>query len=172
MNSAPILNPIGSRSVQELQPLSFAVSATDTLDIPANALTFSASNLPAGAAFNPVTGQFLWAPTEAQGPADYSVTFTVTDHGVPRLADSETVTITVIEPPRPVTVSGVEVRDGQFRFTFDAQPGKTYLVQAKNNLEDPVWVDLQAIPASQSSVEFTAPPAGSGNRYYRVITIE
>ena len=106
------------------------------------------------------------------GTGAYAITFTATDDGVPPLSGSETVTITVVEPPRPVTVSGVEVRDGQFRFTFAAQAGKTYLVQAKNNLDDPVWIDLLVIPAPPSTVEFAEPLPGTGTRYYRVITSE
>ena len=67
-------------------------------------------------------------------------------------------------------LSSPEVRDGQFRFTFAAQPGKTYLIQAKNHLDDPVWVGVQEIPASQSTAEFSETLPGTDARYYRVIT--
>jgi hypothetical protein len=133
-------------------------------------LTLSANPLPSSATFDPASGLFLWTPTEAQGPGTYQITFTVTDDGIPPRSDAESITITVIEPPRPVTLSSFEVRDGQFRFTFAAQPGKTYLVQAKNSLDDPAWVDLSTLPAPPALVEFIEPFPGTGTRYYRVIT--
>ncbi|MDH5641700.1 MAG: PKD domain-containing protein, partial [Nitrospira sp.] len=47
-----------------------------------------------GATFNATTREFVWTPTEVQGPGSYAVTFTVTD-GV--VTTSETITITVNE---------------------------------------------------------------------------
>ena len=107
---------------------------------------------------------------KARAQGSYPVTFTATDDGIPPQSDAESITITVIEPPRPVIVSGVEVRDGRLRFTFAAQPGKTYLVQAKNSLDDPVWIEVPDIPAPPALVEFAEPLPGIGARYYRVIT--
>jgi hypothetical protein len=169
VNAAPLLAPIGNRTVTAPQPLAFTITASDPNDIPANALTLSAATLPLGATFDPSTGTFAWTPSEAQS-GSFNVTFTSTDDGVPPLSDTETITITLIEPPRPVTLSSLEVRDGQFRFTFAAQPGKTYLVQAKNHLDDPAWVNLREIADGQTIAEFTEPLTGSGTRYYRVIT--
>src|SRR5437773_1567450 len=52
---------------------------------------------PAGAAIDASSGAFPWTPTEAQGPADYSVTVRVTDDGTPALSAHETLTIHVSE---------------------------------------------------------------------------
>src|SRR5439155_14961 len=52
---------------------------------------------PAGAAIDPATGVFGWTPSEAQGPADYSVTVRVTDDGTPALDASRTLAIHVGE---------------------------------------------------------------------------
>ena len=75
-NSPPILsvpNPTGSEGV----PLTFQVSATDP---DGDTLTYSASNLPTGATFDPATRTFSWKPTSAQGgPNPYLVQFTVSD---------------------------------------------------------------------------------------------
>jgi len=94
-NSAPLLATIGTKSVDELTSLQFAVSATDA-DFPGDALIYIAADLPPGATFDPATGVFAWTPTESQ-QGQYVVTFTATDDGTPRLADSEAVTITVRE---------------------------------------------------------------------------
>src|SRR5207249_1099674 len=97
VNTAPVLAAIGDKSVNEGGTLSFTASATDA-DVPANALTYSlATAAPAGAAIDANSGAFSWTPTEAQGPADYSVTVRVTDNGSPALDAHETLTIHVGE---------------------------------------------------------------------------
>jgi putative cell wall-binding protein len=91
-NSAPVLDPIVDKTVDELTQLAFTVSATDADGDP---LTYSATGLPSGAAFNPATRTFTWTPSEAQGPGTYTVTFVVSDGRGG--TDSEPVTITVAE---------------------------------------------------------------------------
>ena len=85
-NRAPTLNPIGNKQVNENQLLQFTISGSDP---DGNALTFSASNLPAGATF--VGQTFSWVPDFLQA-GTYFVTFTVSDGS---LTDSETIIITV-----------------------------------------------------------------------------
>ncbi len=85
-NSAPVLQAIGAKSVSENSLLSFSISATDA---DGDAITYSAANLPAGAAFS---GQgFSWTPNDTQS-GSHQVTFSASDGQV---QDSEIVTITV-----------------------------------------------------------------------------
>jgi hypothetical protein len=94
-NAPPVLDPIGSKSVQEGSLLTFTATASDP---DANALTFSLdSGAPAGAAINPTTGVFSWTPTEAQGPQTFNFTVRVTDNGSPSRSDFETISVTVGE---------------------------------------------------------------------------
>ena len=103
-NAVPTVDPIGAKSVDEEQLLTFSVSGTDS-DDPVQTLTYSASGLPTGAAFDAGTRTFTWTPTEAQGPGDYDVTFTVTDNGTPAQSGSEIVRIHVNEVNKaPVAV--------------------------------------------------------------------
>ncbi|MEA5074840.1 MAG: cell wall-binding repeat-containing protein [Coriobacteriia bacterium] len=96
-NTAPVLTPIGAKSVAEGTQLAFTASATDA-DIPANALTFSlGAGAPAGAAIT-AAGAFTWTPTEAQGPGSYPITIRVSDG---ELTDSETITVTVTDSGTP-----------------------------------------------------------------------
>jgi parallel beta-helix repeat protein len=95
INVAPVLDPVGDQSVDELSLLSFTAAASD-VDVPANTLTFSLSGAPAGASMT-AGGDFTWTPTEAQGPGSYVFDVVVTDDGTPNLADSETITVTVGE---------------------------------------------------------------------------
>jgi len=86
-NSPPVLGAIGNKNATVGNQLSFQVSATDA---DADALTYSASNLPAGATFNPGTRTFSWTP--AQAGTHPNVHFEVTDGTA---SDSENIMITV-----------------------------------------------------------------------------
>ena len=84
VNQAPVLNAIGSQSVDELDLLSITPGATDA-DLPANTLTFSLGTPAAGCGF-PIAagaavtaGVFTWTPTEAQGPGTYCARVVVSD---------------------------------------------------------------------------------------------
>lgn len=97
-NTPPVLGAIGNKAINELTPLSFTATATDS-DLPANTLTFSleagvGGSVPAGASINPTTGEFSWTPTEAQGPGVYTFNIKVSD-GIS--SDSETITVNVAE---------------------------------------------------------------------------
>jgi hypothetical protein len=96
VNDAPVLGAIGDQTVDELVPLTFTATATDS-DLPADTLTFTldAASIDLGMSIDANTGVFSWTPTEAQGGLTPSVTITVTDNGAGHLTDSETFTITV-----------------------------------------------------------------------------
>ncbi|MCB9940976.1 MAG: tandem-95 repeat protein [Planctomycetaceae bacterium] len=102
INVAPILAPIGDKSVNEETTLSFTALAADA-DLPANQLTFSLEGAPTGASITS-GGVFSWTPTEEQGPNAYTFTVVVTDNGSPNLTDSETITVTVAEANKSPTV--------------------------------------------------------------------
>jgi len=93
VNTAPILNSIGGKNVNEDEPITFTVTATDQ-DLPADTLTFSLDAAPAGATIDETSGVFTWTPSEGQDAGDYNATISVTDGN---LSDSETITITVSE---------------------------------------------------------------------------
>src|SRR3990170_8004817 len=101
VNSAPLLDTIEAKIIDEEQPYSFTFTADDS-DIPANGLTFSLTDysptdtVPAGAAIT-AEGAFSWTPTEAQGPGVYIFNVKVCDDGNPVLCDEKPVTVTVDE---------------------------------------------------------------------------
>ena len=91
-NLAPVLAPIGAKSVTVATLLAFTATATDP-DLPANTLTFSLdAGAPAGATIGAGTGVFNWTPAAA---GSFPVTVRVTDNGTPALSGSEAITITV-----------------------------------------------------------------------------
>jgi VCBS repeat-containing protein len=135
VNEAPVLASIGDRSMDEGTLLTFTVAASDA-DRPAQALFFSASDLPAGATFDPQTRIFSWTPTEAQGPGTYSVTFQVSDGA---LADSKTVKITVAE----VNTAPVAADDA-----YTADEDNTLIITAAGVLGNDIDGDGNALTAA------------------------
>ncbi len=90
-NHPPLLSPIGNKTSTVGQALTFTVSA---IDQDGDALTYAASNLPQGAAFNASTHTFSWTPAAA---GTYSgIIFSVTDNKSAPV--SETISITVNNP--------------------------------------------------------------------------
>lgn len=88
LNRAPVLSPLGHKSVVVGQNLDFTVSVTDP---EGDSVALSADNLPPGATFSPATGQFHWQPSTAG--TSHSVTFTAAQSGGVALTDSELITI-------------------------------------------------------------------------------
>ncbi|MBM3847369.1 MAG: hypothetical protein FJ405_13940, partial [Verrucomicrobia bacterium] len=124
-NTAPTLNPIGSKAVAERSRLMFDATASDTEDAVAKLIFSLAPGAPDGAAITP-EGRFTWRPTEAQGPGVFPVTIRVNDGGSPSLQTSENIQITVREINLPPVFPS---------------PGTRY-VKAEENLSFATGVDL------------------------------
>jgi hypothetical protein len=88
-NRPPVLGSIGNKTVNEMQTLTFIISATDPDGDP---LTYSASSMPSGAVFNPASRTFTWTPSYHQAGSYPGVIFRVADSTA---NDTETITITV-----------------------------------------------------------------------------
>lgn len=103
-NNAPVLDPIGNRTVNEGELIEFTVNATDSDN---DSLTYSANNLPLGASFNVSTGLFSWTPSYNQEGNYADIEFTVTDNGDPMELDTELIMISVGNVNRPPVFAGV-----------------------------------------------------------------
>jgi large repetitive protein len=91
VNTAPVLDPIGGKSVTEGDLLTFTATTVDS-DLPANSLSYSLVGAPVGASINPTTGVFTWTPATGTAPATFTFNVKVSDG---ELTDSETVSVTV-----------------------------------------------------------------------------
>lgn len=101
VNDAPTLTAIGNKSVNENALLSFSISGND---VDGDTLTYSASNLPSGATFNPATHIFSWTPSFVQAGSYPNVQLSVSDTS--SASSSENITITVNNVDRaPVLAS-------------------------------------------------------------------
>ena len=117
-NTPPVLAPIGAKSIAESSVLTFTLSASDA---DGDTLTYSASNLPTGASFNPNSRRFSWTSTYAQ-VGSYNVTFSVND-GNGGTA-SETVSITVSSVNRDPVLGAIGnksvIENSALAFTLSA----------------------------------------------------
>ncbi|NOS69891.1 MAG: hypothetical protein HOP33_08165, partial [Verrucomicrobia bacterium] len=78
VNVAPVFSALPtSHTIAELATLMVTNKATDA-DIPANLLTYSLQNPPAGATID-ANGVITWTPTESQGPSTNTITTVVSD---------------------------------------------------------------------------------------------
>ena len=81
---SPVLTAPSTETVVQTSTLTFSVTAIDS-SIPTPTLTLSANQLPPNSSFatvqgvSPVSGTFTWAPTTADSPGKYTISFTVTD---------------------------------------------------------------------------------------------
>ena len=99
VNQPPTLANISDQSLNELETLTVATSATDP---EAGSLTYQLTQFPAGASIDS-SGVVSWTPTEAQGPSTNAFTVQVADNGTPPLTDSKSFTVVVNEVnTRPV----------------------------------------------------------------------
>lgn len=163
-NDAPVFIPVTPTTVNadKHETVSFTLNAFDQ-DIPAQILTYSALNLPAGATLNPTTGAFSWTPSQAQGGEHYFVKFKVTDNGNPQRAAAQAVRITVVTA-NLLKNSGFQMA-GKTAKQAENWKGSRLLSSDKR-------VCKPALPAAETTeaacvFQFSATPAQATNRKLR-----
>ncbi|MCL4179872.1 MAG: tandem-95 repeat protein, partial [Verrucomicrobia bacterium] len=107
-NQAPTLVPVEPRTLAEGQTLTLVLAGTDP---DGDALTYTATDLPLGATFDPETGTLRWTPDSTQA-GHYTVRLGVTDGN---LEDVETVALTVTNvntAPRFIPLPGLLTQEG------------------------------------------------------------
>lgn len=136
VNDVPTFPAIGDKSVAELTPLTFTVTATDPDTT--QTLTFTATNLPTGATFDATTHVFSWTPTEAQGPGTFQVTFTVNDGVAAAISQTINIGVTDVNVAPVIAISGpvFAIEGAPFSYVVPASdsdiPVQTLTVNATN----------------------------------------
>jgi hypothetical protein len=160
----PVLNAIGGQSVFLGETLQFQVSATPT---ESDAVTLTASNVPAGAVFYPTNelGTFVWAAASPTG--EYSVVFYATDKDG---SDGEAVGIYVYPLPR---VGGFVMSNGTpASATFQSVDGQEYRMEYTLDLTaDPVvWEEADSDTGTGGLITLEdTNNAADIKRYYRIV---
>jgi Tol biopolymer transport system component len=161
VNRAPVISSIGNKSVDQGHALSFTVSATDP---DGDALTYSASNLPAGATFNSGTHVFSWTPTSTQVGTYSNVGFTVTDNGTPAASTTQSITITVNPLP---TVTTTSLADGTKTVAY------SQFLTASGGTAPLTWAIISGslppgLSLNSSTGEISGTPTQAGNSSFTV----
>jgi len=174
-NTAPILNPIGDKTINENQTLQFTISATDAEN---DTLTYSASGLPSGATFNVLTQTFTWTPDFTQN-GTYQVNFSVSDGS---LMDSELITITVndvdITAPivtilEPVNASTITSNNILVSFNINEPATTTYSLDGGAQQSITNGTTLSIADGSHNLTIFATDPSnnvGSANVFFTIDT--
>ncbi|APZ93419.1 putative Ig domain-containing protein [Fuerstiella marisgermanici] len=170
-NEAPVLAGISDKSVIKGEELSFLAIASD-IDVPTNTLNYRLTdNAPDGASIDPVTGEFLWTPSEIQGSGNYEVGIIANDGTID--SDSETFTVIVGESNVAPVLAGISdksvIEGEELSFVATASdidiPANTLNYRLTNN--PPVGASIDPV-----SGEFSWTPSesqGPGNYEIGVI---
>ncbi|MCK5217704.1 MAG: PKD domain-containing protein, partial [Methanosarcinales archaeon] len=132
INRAPVLDPVGDKSINENALLEFTISATDP---DAGALSYCAVNLPDGAVFDPHSQTFSWRPSFDQSGPYHDIQFKVNDSS---LTDHENITIVVSNINRPPVLDQItnrSVNEGsllEFNLTATDPDGDDLAYDASN----------------------------------------
>ena len=132
INRAPVLDPVGDRSVNENALLEFTISASDP---DAAALSYCSVNLPNGAVFDPHSQAFSWTPSFDQSGTYHDIQFKVNDSS---LTDHENITIVVSNINRPPVLDQItnrSVNEGsllEFNLTATDPDGDDLAYDASN----------------------------------------
>jgi len=172
VNTAPVLVMPGTQSTKPLSPVAATVSASDA-DLPANHLTFSLVDPPAGAAIDPISGAFTWTPTEAQEAHDYEIKVRVTDDGQPALSTTNSFVVQVSATEggnaTPATLVPLGRDASGFRIQVNGQPNAKHTIQATVDMVQWVAVGTVTLNSSGTAI-FTDTRAGLGEvQIYRAL---
>ncbi len=172
VNHAPELAPIGNKSVEEGQTLSFTVTATDADENDTVTYSYSATPEMQGAILDKTSGEFSWTVPEGAA-GTYTLTVTATDDGDPVETDQEELTVTVgavvNHAPELAPIGNKSVEEGQtLSFTVTA-------TDADEN--DTVTYSYSAAPEMQGAIldktsgEFSwTVPEGAAGTYTLTVT--
>ena len=167
VNLAPVLPEIDDEVLIAGNILTVTNAATDA-DSPAQTLTYSLNNPPAGASINPTNGIFSWRPEIAQSPSTQTVVVAVSDDGVPDLTTSQNFTVTVSQPANP-SMGDVVMTNGQFGFSVGGDTGPDYTIMATTNLVTGEWLPAYITNSPALPFFWSTPVSGVETaEFYRV----
>ena len=132
-------------------------------DLPAQALSYQATGLPAGLQLE--TGP-LRLTGAGVGPADYLIEVTAFDDQAPALRGTLQFTLHLTDP----RALSARIEAGSLQLSFVANPGETYFVEWSDDLVQGPWHLLQGPAVAQGYFLTAVDPSPSRNqtRFYRV----
>ena len=141
VDSSPVIEEIGDRSVRAGNELTLSIPGSDP-DLPAETLTYSFPfGGPSGASIDPTSGLFTWTPDPLTPAGPVGVTVQVSDSGSPQLSVQANFTVEItagnsspsLQPISDqsvnegelltVNVSGSDVDEPAQELTYSLEPG-------------------------------------------------
>ena len=153
-----------SQIVQEGQPATLTVSADGTAPL-SYAWTHNGAPVTDGPNISGATSAMLTIGAVSGADAgDYSVTVSNACGAV----ITSPANVSLVTPTLPVLYD-MNLTEGWFRFTVETRIGFNYVVQYKDDLNDPAWSVLSTVPGSgQAEVILDSEPLPQ-QRFYRVV---
>ncbi len=162
-NTAPVLGAIDDATVSLGQTLAFYATAED-YDSPAQNLTFSLLNAPAGASIHATSGAFSWTPGSA--PSTNTMAVVVLDNGTPALSDTNWFSVVVVASPE---VSDFSASGDEVRFSWSSVSGQQYRVYYKDELIEVYWNPLGEFRLGTGDVmSYTNSIPDTDHRFYTI----
>ena len=192
VNLPPVLIAPPAQSIDELSPLRVSLTSSDP-DIPANSLTYSLVNPPAGASIDSTSGEVSWTPDEAQGPGTIVIDVKVEDDGLPPSSATMGLMVTVKEvnaaptlQPIPdqklslgevgiyqVLASDVDLPANTLTFRLDSRPdGMTIDEQSGEISWTPGAADIGVFPITVSVTDDGSPNASATTEFQVTVSGE
>ncbi|HMC28775.1 MAG TPA: Ig-like domain-containing protein, partial [Verrucomicrobiae bacterium] len=168
VNDPPILAPIANRTIHQGFLLTMTNGASD-VDFPADQLTYSLGQAPAGAEIDSLSGMFTWTPALEQANSTNQITVIVTDDGSPPLSDSRSFTVVVRPPP---LIHAISFSGSSVALVWSAISGTGYGVQYKSSFDEIGWTDLAGkVIADGDSATKVDSIDSAPQRFYRVVVL-
>ncbi|HMJ92143.1 MAG TPA: hypothetical protein VK530_20140, partial [Candidatus Acidoferrum sp.] len=99
------------------------------------------------------------------GAGTFPLTVRVTDNGIPSRSDNETIAITVLAPPQ---FTGAARNGSNLELAWSTEPGQTYRIEYKEDLNDEEWLLLQTITATGGTLSITNGTLVPPTRFFRI----
>jgi hypothetical protein len=156
-----------NRIVTELTLLTVTNHATDA-DLPANALTYSLVNPPAGATID-TNGVVTWIPGTGTAPSTNLFLSVVSDDGLPPLTATNAFFVVVLGADASPVILSATAATGMVTLTSTALPGRSYRLESKDSFALTNWTEL--LPdqvAAAPTVSWTNAVGSTPQRFYRI----
>jgi alpha-amylase len=166
INYAPSMPEIGDEVLLAGETLTITNVASD-VDIPAQTLTYSLANPPAGATIGPISGVLEWRPAVDQSPSTQTVSVVVSDDGAPALSSVSSFLVEVLQPAMP-TFTSPAVTNGLFGFWVSGDAGPDYSILTSTNLTNGLWLPVFTTNSPVLPFYWSTPADSATQEFFRI----
>jgi len=165
VNSVPTLDPISDVTVHFGAPFTVQAVAKDS-DLPANVLTYTLEQAPAGLSIGANNGTISWTPAENQVGL-HALTVRVTDNGSPPLSATASFQVTVAGQGSHLEVALLPSGASRLvQITAIGDAGNNYVLQKSKDLV--TWDTLVQFTMTAAPHQYIDPDSSNTVGFYRL----